>query len=157
MTEKKEKQYVIDNARLMEEWNWAKNDELGLDPQGLTIGSEKKAWWRCEKGHEWLASIANRNKGRGCAVCSNRRVLEGYNDLQTINPQLASEWNYEKNEGLTPNEIMPNSGKKVWWKCRKGHEWQSKIINRNHGNGCPFCSGRYVVEGYTDLQTYGHL
>ena len=32
MAEKKEKQYVSDNAQLMAEWDWEKNNELGLDP-----------------------------------------------------------------------------------------------------------------------------
>jgi hypothetical protein len=66
--------------------------------------------------------------------------LNGYNDLQTINPTLASEWNYERNDVLTPMEVMPNSGKKVWWKCSKGHEWQAIIQNRNKGQGCPVCA-----------------
>ena len=47
MAEKKEKQYVSDNARLMAEWDWEKNNELGLSPQTLTLGSGKKAWWKC--------------------------------------------------------------------------------------------------------------
>ena len=37
-----EKKYVIDNAELMAEWNWEKNNELGIDPKTLTLGSEKK-------------------------------------------------------------------------------------------------------------------
>ena len=36
MAEKTEKQYVSDNARLMAEWNWEKNNELGFDPNKLT-------------------------------------------------------------------------------------------------------------------------
>ena len=49
-------------------------------------------------------------------------------------------YNYEKNNGLTPADVAPNSNKKVWWKCRKGHEWQAIIANRNKGNGCPVCA-----------------
>jgi len=52
---------------------------------------------------------------------------------------LANEWNYEKNNSLTPMDITPNSGKKVWWKCKKGHEWQATVANRNRGSGCPVC------------------
>ena len=36
-------------------------------------------------------------------------------------------------------DVMPNSGKKVWWKCSEGHEWQMKIQTRNNGTGCPIC------------------
>ena len=67
-------------------------------------------------------------------------VLKGYNDLQAVNPSLTKEWNYEKNNGLTPVDVTPNSHKKVWWKCGNGHEWQAAIGNRHKGNGCPQCA-----------------
>ena len=60
--------------------------------------------------------------------------------MQTINPALAEEWNYEKNTELTPEDVTANSNKKVWWKCSNGHEWQAVIYNRNKGNGCPVCA-----------------
>ena len=47
---------------------------------------------------------------------------------------------------------MPNSDKKVWWKCKNGHEWQAMIGNRHRGNGCPYCSGRYAIKDENDLQ-----
>ena len=37
-----EKKYIIDNAELMAEWNWEKNNELGFDPHVLTHGSNVK-------------------------------------------------------------------------------------------------------------------
>ena len=67
MAEKKEKQYVSDNAQLMAEWNREKNTDVS--PTQLTIGSHKKAWWKCQKGHEWQASIYNRNRGNSCPIC----------------------------------------------------------------------------------------
>ncbi len=153
MAEKKEKRYVSDNAQLMAEWNWKKNSELGLDPNYITHQSNRKVWWKCVKGHEWQAVIANRNTGRGCPYCSGKKVLKGYNDLQTVNPTLAQEWNYEKNDELMPENFTANSNKKVWWKCSEGHEWQAVIANRNNDRGCPYCSGRYTVKGENDLQT----
>ncbi|MBQ9756227.1 MAG: zinc-ribbon domain-containing protein, partial [Clostridia bacterium] len=57
----------------------------------------------------------------------------GYNDLSTLNPVLAKEWNHERNGVLKPENVLPNSDKKVWWKCDKGHEWQATISNRNKG------------------------
>ena len=148
-----EKQYVIDNAELMAEWNWEKNNELGFDPENLTLGSHTKAWWKCSKEHEWQAPVNNRNKGRGCPYCSGNIVLKGYNDLQTINPTLAQEWNYEKNDNLKPEDFTANSGKKVWWRCSKGHEWQAAISSRNTGHGCPYCAGKKVLKGFNDLLT----
>ena len=59
MAEKKEKRYVSDNAQLMSEWNWEKNDEVNLNPEESSLGSHKKAWWKCSKGHEWQATIGS--------------------------------------------------------------------------------------------------
>ena len=122
-----EKHYISENAQLMAEWDWEKNSPLGLSPSELVIGCGKKAWWKCASGHEWQATIANRNKGQGCPYCSGRYAIKGENDLETINPMLAKEWNYEKNNELTPTDVLPGSHKKVWWKCYKEHEWQATI------------------------------
>ena len=151
MAEKKGKKYVSDNAQLIAEWNWERNTDV--TPSQVTIGSHKKVWWKCNRGHEWQATIKDRNNGRGCPYCAGKKILKGYNDLQTINPDLAKEWNYEKNDSLTPVDITPGSNKKVWWKCQKGHEWQAAIKSRNNGIGCPFCAGQQVLIGYNDLQT----
>ena len=146
-----DKHYISENAQLMAEWNWERNTDF--DPSQLTLGSHKKAWWKCNNGHEWQATITNRTIGRGCPYCSGKKVLKGYNDLQASNPVLSKEWNYEKNDGLTPVDVTPNSGKKVWWKCSDGHEWQATINSRNKGHRCPYCSGLYVIKGENDLQT----
>ena len=146
----KGKHYLTENAKLMAEWDWEKNEK---SPDQFTLGSNQKVWWKCEKGHEWEARINSRSDGNGCPYCSGRYAIKGENDLQTVNPDLAKEWNYEKNNGLMPNDVLPSSNKKVWWKCDKGHEWQSTIANRTNGNGCPYCSGKFVIKGENDLQT----
>ena len=123
---------------LAKEWNYKRNGDLL--PESVTPNSGKKVWWMCMYGHEWQAKIAQRNNGTGCPYCAGRKVLKGFNDLQTVNPALAKEWNYEKNDGLTPMDVTSNSNKKVWWKCKKGHEWQAIVANRNNGRGCPQCA-----------------
>ena len=136
---------------MAKEWNYEKNN--GLTPADVMPNSGKKIWWKCHKGHEWQAAIADRNSGNGCPYCSGRYAVKGENDLQTVNPTLAKEWNYEKNNGLTPADVTPNSNKKVWWMCSKGHEWESIVQNRNKGKGCPYCAGQKVLKGFNDLQT----
>ena len=133
----KENSLLFINPNLSREWNYEKNGDL--KPEYVFANSIKKVWWKCNNGHEWQAKIANRNNGRNCPYCSNQKILKGLNDLSTINPNLASEWNYEKNGDLKPEDFMAGSGKKVWWKCSKGHEWQATINNRNKGRGCPYC------------------
>ena len=147
----------MDNLALMAEWNWEKNSELGVNPQTLTLGSGKKVWWICSKSHKWQARIDHRNNGSGCPYCSNNKVLPGYNDLATLNPTLAKEWNYALNQDLKPEDFTANSGKKVWWICSKGHNYQAAIINKNKGAGYPYCSNQKLLQGYNDLETLNPL
>ena len=214
---KKEKKYINDYAQLMTEWDWDRNNDIGLNPQTLTYGSGVKAYWICSKcGNSWLASITHRTHGRdcpkcknmklsdsrsiprnnklcithphlekewdvsknelsffdystysnkkvwwiceeghsweervshrtrrndGCPYCSNHRVLTGFNDLETKFPEVALEWNYEKNDGIVPGNVLAGSNKKYWWKCSYGHEWEASVVNRTNKNtGCPVCS-----------------
>ena len=141
---------LVNNKSLMQEYNYKKNININLE--NLSLGSKRKIWWICNKGHEWEASINNRNKGTGCPQCSGRQVIVGYNDLATVNPKLAKEWNYEKNGELKPDMVMANSGKKVWWICKKGHEWEASVKSRTvNGTGCPYCSHNKVLAGFNDL------
>ncbi len=149
-----EKKYIIDNVKLMAEWNWEKNDALKFDPKMLTLGSGQKVWWKCSKGHEWQAIIHNRNKGMSCPYCSGRNAISGVNDLETLYPDISAEWNMLKNGDLFPSMVLPGSGKKVWWKCSLGHEWITAIEKRvREKTGCPYCSGQKVLTGYNDLVT----
>ncbi len=135
----------ITNPELAKEWDYIKN--APLTPNDVTAGSGNKVWWKCSKGHEWQATIFHRNphnaiKGTGCPICSGKKVMRGYNDLQTKRPDIANEWNYDKNIDSQPYDFTYKSNKTVWWKCQYGHEWKAKISDRTRGNGCPFCSGR---------------
>lgn len=135
---------------LAKEWNYDKNGKL--KPEFVSYGSDKKVWWRCIKGHEWPAVISSRIKKSGCPICAGQKVLIGYNDLKSQNPNLAKEWNYERNT-FKPNEVTSKSNREVWWICEKGHEWPAKISSRAKGHNCPFCSNQKVLEGYNDLKT----
>ena len=153
VAKKKVKQYVSDNAQLMAEWDEDRNRALGYESHKISLSSSIRPWWKCKEGHYWQSRVYHRNNGIGCPYCSGQRPIKGINDLHTINPALAQEWNYEKNNGLTPSEVLSNSGKKVWWKCEKEHEWQAVIGSRNKGCGCPYCAGKLAITGLTDLRT----
>ena len=131
------------NPGVTKEWDWVKNHPL--TPKNVTPNSNKKVWWKCKKGHEWLTSIANRNYGYGCPYCSNQLVHKD-NSLLNINPSLAKEWHPLKNNSLTAQDVTPGSTKKVWWLCKKSHEWQAIIGNRSKGSGCPYCYGRFATD-----------
>ena len=141
------------NPTVANEWNYEKN--LGLLPTMVSSGSNKKVWWKCSLGHEWQAAVVERaDRGTGCPYCANQKVWIGFNDLATTNPNVASEWNYNKNQELLLTMVPPGSLKRVWWKCSLGHEWQATIVNRTtNGYGCPVCSGHKVLVGFNDLAT----
>ena len=89
------KEYLIDNKELMKEWDFNKNDELGIKPNEISTGSKKKVNWICNKGHKYIKSVYDKTHGTNCCpYCSNKKVLKGYNDLTTTNPELLSEWEY---------------------------------------------------------------
>ena len=144
---------ISDSPNLMKEWDHEKNNSLGLDPTTLSMWSHKKAWWKCDNGHTWSAAISERSIGRNCPYCYGRYAIKGKDDLLTVNPDLAKQWNYNKNGSLSPDNVKAQSNKKVWWICEKGHEWSAPIARRSNGSGCPFCSGRVALAGYNDLAT----
>ena len=142
------------NPELLKDWNFEKNNEIGLYPNKITNGGREKIWWKCDKGHEWNSIARSRIKGHGCPYCSNNLVLKGYNDLATTNPDVLKDWNYEKNTNITPFEISHGSTKKVWWKCDKGHEYNISPAQKIRGKvTCPVCSNQQVLKGYNDLAT----
>ena len=127
------------NPKLAAEWDYKKNEIL--TPTAISPGSHKEVYWLCEHGHSWKAKIKNRHLGgTGCPFCVGKRIMSGLNDLATKNPRLSEEWHPTLNGTLTPETVMPNSGQKAYWKCRKcEHIWCAIISSRNRGNGCPGC------------------
>ena len=57
---------------LMKEWDFEKNDKLGINPNTRTANSTNQVWWKCKNGHEWKALIFKRTKGEGCPYCNNK-------------------------------------------------------------------------------------
>ena len=157
------------NPELAAQWHPTKNGNL--KPTQITANSQKKVWWLLlyddpytgkHFDFEWQAIIKNRNKGNDCVYLTGKAVLEGFNDLTTINPELATQWHPTKNGDLKPTQVTANSQKKVWWllpyddpKTGKHFEfeWQALISNRNSGSGCPYLEGKAVWSGFNDLAT----
>lgn len=134
----KQSEYTLDktNPELLQEWDYKKNK---MKPNTITRGYKEKIWWICPNGHSYQARISNKNKGDGCPYCGNKKVLQGFNDLTTTNPELLEYWNYEKNT-ILPTEITRGSSRKVWWKCSKGHTHLASVYSYKP-NSCQICKG----------------
>lgn len=80
---------------------------------------------------------ANKIKEQFFVKLKENSVIQKY-------PLVAEEWNYEKNENLTPDMFSYASNDKVWWKCRKcGREWKAAVCDRTvGGKGCKVCSDK---------------
>lgn len=68
------------NPELVDEWHPTKNGSLM--PQQVTAGSNRRVWWKCEVGHEWITMVADRSRGSACPTCARekrkgrRRVID---------------------------------------------------------------------------------
>jgi len=112
-------------------------EAFGWDPTELTAGSAEKRQWRCSLGHTWEAIVGSRGRlGRGCPVCSNNRVLAGFNDLATTHPDIA-----KQAVGWDTKTVTAGSEKKLRWECELGHEWDASVKHRAlNERGCPSCA-----------------
>ena len=166
----KTRSLAITHPELAKEWDYEKN--YPLTPKDVTAGSNKKVWWKLhyydkDKGKyfdfKWQAIIAGRIRWNGCPYLSGQAVWPGFNDLATVNPDLASEWHPTKNGNLRPEDVTAHSGLKVWWylpydDASNGKhfdfEWETTIVSRSAGNGCPYLSAPPKVwKGFNDLAT----
>jgi len=127
------------------EWHPTRNGVLR--PDTVYAGSSRSVWWRCAVGrHVWAAKVLNRSHGTGCPYCSGNKAGQG-NTLADLHPELAAEWHPSRNSELTPADVTPGSGRRVWWSCVAGHEWEAAIVVRRSGDGCPYCSRHRVGQG----------
>jgi hypothetical protein len=133
---------IID-ITLLKEWHPTKN--IPYTPDDYSPKTSRKAWWKCQYGHEWEARVAHRSNGVGCPYCSGRLATAERN-LAVLHPEVSDEWDFDKNQNIYPHEYLPKSETIMWWKCNHGHSWQAKNRDRTKGDGCPFCSGRRVSD-----------
>ena len=134
---------------MLRQWHPEKNE--GLTPTEISYGSQKKIWWRCDRGHEWAPSVYSRSSGGNCPYCQGVRPWPGENDLATQMPLLAAQWHPEKNPGLSPQNVTCGSKRMVWWRCDKGHEWSAEVKSRVNGAGCPYCANKKTLSTYNEL------
>ncbi|WP_104062308.1 zinc-ribbon domain-containing protein [Arthrobacter sp. 4R501] len=116
---------------------------------------------RVPRGEEFAAE-KRRRRAEGKPV--RKRVVDsdrlsqglvpGHNDMTTTHPKLAAEFHPFKNAPFIPSTVVAGTGKKIWWQCLQGHEWETTGNSRaSMGTGCPTCAGQRILVGYNDLAT----
>jgi len=124
---------------LAQEWDYALNSPL--TPDQVLYCSTKRFWWR-RGDFVWKASAKDRlQKGdcipRGQLARANKELR-----LSSTHPELSKQWDLPQNAPLTPDDVTAHFSKKLWWRCERGHTWQTSIRKRLRGDNCPYCSGR---------------
>ena len=135
------------------EWHSTLNGNLL--PSSVNFGSPAKRWWSCpDFDHAYETSPSKRTgpSKAGCPYCSNQMLLPGFNDLATVKPELAAQWDYDKNHPLTPSDVAPTINQPLWWKCPNGAHpsWLSK--SRKSAD-CPVCLNQTLLTGFNDLSS----
>ncbi|MFQ6396615.1 zinc-ribbon domain-containing protein [Nocardia sp. KC 131] len=72
--------------------DWHPNFNGELTAADVTAGTGRLIWWLGKCGHPYIATVDQRRRGSGCAVCAGHQVLPGVNDLATTHSAIAAEW-----------------------------------------------------------------
>lgn len=148
---------LTDNAmlkhspHLFEEWDFEKNDKLGLDIYKVTKGSKMKINFICRKCHSHHTAMpTNKIRSKMCIYCRGFKTNHT-NSLSSLRPDLADEWHPTLNRVLTPNDVTCGYDKKAWWLGKCGHEWDARVSDRTRGANCPICANKRIIINENDL------
>lgn len=145
------------SPELAAQWHPSLNKASRRTPDNTSYGSKKKVWWLGACGHEWEDSPNKRTSaGFGCPYCSGKRVLAGFNDLETLRPEIARMWHPTKNDSLTPHDVTTRSSKRVYWLCENEHEFSARVAEMTRDtrvHKCAICAGRKILPGVNDLHS----
>ena len=140
---KKKGRFAENCPERAKDWDFEKNGELL--PTQVTAGSNIEVYWKCHVcGYQWKGMVCIHAKSVfSCKECSYReKSLKRFGSklLVETHPQLADEWDNNKNGELTPYNVTAHLHKRVNWVCHKGHHWPAYVNVRARLNiGCPYC------------------
>jgi len=123
-----------------------RDDQLGVIVQavGALLRSRQLEAMVSSELETYLGSGAYAGDDLYRQLVSDLSRMPAERSLRVTNPDLAAQWNQDRNVPLTPDQVSLGSGLKVWWKCKEGHEWQAPIYSRPKA-GCPYCANKRVT------------
>lgn len=104
----------------------------------------------CGAGHPFTSTgrrlRASKASG-GCGVCARKRASPD-TSLAATHELLCSEWDFERNGDITPEDVLAGSGVKRFWICAAmGHSFEvSPNARTTSGVGCGYCANLLVDE-----------
>lgn len=138
------------NPEILHEWDFEYNGDL--TPYNITKNTTKVIGLKCstcsnsyqKKVHLWVL-------GERCPYCAGKKIDKS-KSLAVKHPDVAADWDFERNGEVTPYDVLPKSHFMAWWKGKCGHVWQTMVFNRTaiivreshtyYGTGCPICAGQ---------------
>lgn len=152
-------------------------EKNGIDASHVLANSTQRYYFTCKNGHElrempkkfithltcWKCRVEAQRAERmsymekkPAAQPKEKKKPEPPQMLSEANPKLAREFDVKKN-GIKASEVpyRRDVHLKRWWKCPKGHSYQSSMYHRKHGVRCPYCSKKNTktLTGLNDLKT----
>ena len=125
---------VTDIPELIAEWDEEANG--GVSASSVTVGSDKKRYWRCAQGHTFYRSPNTRiRRGRVATCPACRKTVADISDL-------LAEWDEEANGEISASSVTAGSGKKCYWRCAQGHAFYrspSERARQGRVAACPDC------------------
>ena len=148
---------VKQNKQLMEIWDTEENEKQNIFPENISLGSSKiKINWKDKYNHKWQRAVSVQLRAKNiCPVCAGKKITRE-NSFATLYPEILKDWDYDKNT-ISPFNISPKSGKKIWWKCSVcGYNWETRISHRTQNKtGCPECS-KNIISQKNQATDYQH-
>ena len=133
------------HPELVPHWDPVRNGPL--TPYDVKPRSTYLAHWicpTCKKPHRCV--VHARPRIRGCFSCGRKTggdklaATVRSKSLGCRHPEKVKFWDYAKNAPITPYDVKPQSGRKFYWRCPRGHEWRARVQDVATGRGCARCS-----------------
>lgn len=138
---------------LAELWDYKENEPY--TPDTVSIDSTMNFRFTCKRcNNSWVSKPLYLKPLRACQFCYKRKVIKGSTDLESQYPNLAKEWDFERNYPITPDNITYGSNRIAWWICPNGHHYTCATVYRTGRNqGCQICASRQIERGINDFAT----
>lgn len=120
---------------LAAEWS---EENTKYKPNNTKHKSERKIVWKCIAcGNKWTDTPHNRTRSYSACCPKCGKIL---GSLAWKYPHLAEEWDPE-NE-LSAWQVRQQTRFLPKWICKNdsNHRWETRIVNRINGAGCPYCT-----------------
>jgi len=133
-------------------WHTTKNGKV--KPRDVFKSSHKKYWFTCDNGHDFDIRLNDVTGGNWCPSCHQ---TPSYDRSFASNEERAACWHITKNGKVKPRDVFKSSGKKYWFTCDNGHDFDTKLSNvTNLRQWCSSCVNKTETHVFETLRDKGY-